>query len=63
MEGGAVDFGVILHEEVLLSNSPSSRCNVLARLKVLLREILPTEKSTILTDSVDLMGGLVSCHK
>jgi hypothetical protein len=56
MEGGAVDFGVILHEEVLFGNSPSLRCNNLARFKVLLREVLPTEKSTILADCVDLFG-------
>ena len=54
MEGGAVDFGVILHEKVLFGNPPSLWCNNLACFEVLLREVLPTEKSTILTDSVDL---------
>lgn len=59
MERRAVDFGIVLHEEVLLGDPPSSRCNILARFEILLREVLPTEKCTILTNCVDLFEGLV----
>lgn len=54
MEGSAIDFGVILHEEVLLDNPPPSLRNVLVRLRVFLRHIFPSEKGPVLADRVNL---------
>ena len=60
MVRGTINFGVVLHEEVFLNNSPPSLCNIFVRLRILLRHILPTEKSSILTDGVDLQK-LLAC--
>jgi len=50
----AVNFGIVLHEEVLLYNPPPGFGNILIRFRVFLGHILPTEEGSILADGIDL---------
>lgn len=54
VECSAVDLGIILHEEILLDNPPPGLCDVLLRLGIFLGHVFPTEKGSILADSVNL---------
>lgn len=54
VECGAVDFGIVLHEEILLSNSPLGFADFLISFGVHLCCVFPAEQGTILADCVDL---------
>lgn len=54
VERSAVNFGIVLHEEVLLHNSPTGFRNILIRLWIFLGHILPAEKGSVLADGVNL---------
>lgn len=56
MKRCTVDLGIVLHEEVLLGNPPTGLCNILLRLWIFLRHVLPTEEGPILADSIDLFN-------
>jgi hypothetical protein len=63
VERSAVNFSIVLHEEVLLHNSPSGFRNVLVRFRVFLGHILPAEKGSVLADGVDLQAVLEQVNK
>lgn len=54
VEGGAVDFGVVLHEEILFGNSPLGFTDNLISFRVLLFRVCPAEQGTVLADCIDL---------
>ena len=54
MERRAIDFGIVLHEVILLDNSPPGLRNVLHGIRIFLGYVLPSEKRAILADSVNL---------
>lgn len=58
VERSAVNFGVVLHEEVLLDNPPPGFRNVLICFRVFFGHILPAEKGPVLAHGVDLQAGL-----
>ena len=61
MKRSAIDFGVVLHEVILLDNSPVRVGEVLAGLGILLGHILPSKESPILTDGVNLTVSPALC--
>ena len=54
MESRAIDLGVILHKVIFLDDSPLFIRDILHSIRIFLRHILPSEKRTVLANSINL---------